>query len=87
MEAPETQESSPEGEPAIRLDTVGLICPYPALRTRQALEGMEPGEVLEVVTNNRPTAEKSIPVLCEQTGATFQTFEEGDRWRIRIRKA
>jgi tRNA 2-thiouridine synthesizing protein A len=73
-------------EPSIRLNTVGLICPYPALETQKALRRMEEGQVLEVVTNNEPTAKRSIPLLCEQGGSAYRIIEEGDRWRILIRK-
>lgn len=72
--------------PDVSLDTIGLVCPLPALRTQQALGKMQGGQVLEVITNNEPTAERSIPILCEKAGATFETFREGDRWRFLIRK-
>ncbi len=68
------------------LDTVGLICPYPALETKKALKALERGHMLEVITNNEPTAKRSIPIICEQGGYTFTIVEEGDRWRIQIRK-
>jgi tRNA 2-thiouridine synthesizing protein A len=73
-------------EPALRLNTVGLICPYPALETQKALSRLEKGQVLEVITNNEPTAKKSIPILCERSGAVYRVIEEDDRWRILIRK-
>ncbi len=82
------EERSPEHreKPDISIDTVGLICPYPALETKKALDGLEKGQLLEIVTNNEPTAKKSIPILCEQSGCTFEMLQEGDSWRILIRK-
>lgn len=73
-------------DPAIRLNTVGLICPYPALETQKALGRMKKGQVLEILTNNEPTAKKSIPLLCDQAGSKYKIIEEEDRWRILIRK-
>ncbi len=73
-------------EPAIRLNTVGMICPYPALETQKALKELQEGQVLEVITNNEPTATKSIPLLCERAGAAYGVIQEGGRWRILIRK-
>jgi TusA-related sulfurtransferase len=68
------------------LDTRGEICPYPFIRTKDALEALPPGGVLEVLTDNRPTAERSIPRHCEEVGAAYAVRREGDVWRIRIRK-
>jgi len=31
-----------------KLDLTGLKCPLPALKTRKALKGLKPGDVLEV---------------------------------------
>lgn len=78
------EESLPE--PTIRLNTVGMICPYPALETQKALKELEEGQVLEVITNNEPTATRSIPLLCVRAGAAYRVVEERDRWRILIRK-
>ncbi len=76
----------PRNRPDVSIDTVGLICPYPALETQKALRRLEKGQILEVITNNEPTAEKSIPFLCEQSGSNFRVRREGDRWRILIWK-
>jgi len=40
-------------QPDVVLDTTGLIYPMPLLRALKALTGMEPGEVLEVISGNQ----------------------------------
>jgi len=36
----------------LELDTRGLLCPLPILRTRAALSTMQPGQVLKVVSTD-----------------------------------
>jgi len=49
------------------LDLRGLKCPLPALRTRKALAGMRPGDLL-IVECTDPLAGIDIPNLVRQTG-------------------
>ena len=35
------------------LDASGLACPMPVVRTRQAIDQLEPGQVLEVISTDR----------------------------------
>ena len=64
------------------LDTRGLLCPYPYIQARQALEALPPGSRLEILTDSEPTAMSSVPILCEQNGYTFTRTKEGDLWRL-----
>jgi tRNA 2-thiouridine synthesizing protein A len=67
-------------------DLRGLKCPLPVLRTRKALAGMRPGEVL-VVTCTDPLAAIDIPSLLRETGdALEETFRERQMLTFRIRK-
>ncbi len=50
-----------------RLDTSGLACPLPVLKARKLLNGMRPGETLEVVTTD-PMSVVDMPVFCAQAG-------------------
>ncbi len=68
------------------LDTRGLLCPYPYIRARQALETLPPGSRLSILTDSEPTAMSSVPVLCEQYGYTFTRTREGDLWRLVVTK-
>ena len=52
-------------------DLRGLKCPLPVLRTRKALAGMAPGDVL-IVSCTDPLAGIDIPNLLRQTGDTLE---------------
>ncbi len=49
------------------LNLRGLKCPLPALRTKKALGGMQPGDIL-IVECTDPLAAVDIPNLLNQTG-------------------
>lgn len=49
------------------LDASGLDCPLPILRTKKALAGMRPGELLHVIATD-PGSEKDFPAFARQTG-------------------
>ena len=67
-------------------DLRGLKCPLPVLRTRKALAGMAPGDVL-VVSCTDPLAGIDIPNLLRETGDTLeQTGHEAPVLTFRIRK-
>jgi tRNA 2-thiouridine synthesizing protein A len=67
-------------------DLRGLKCPLPALRTRKALAGMGPGDVL-VVSCTDPLAGIDIPNLLRETGDTLEeTRTEARVLTFRIRK-
>jgi tRNA 2-thiouridine synthesizing protein A len=60
-----------------RLDTSGLSCPLPVLKARKLLIGMQPGEVLEVVTTD-PMSVVDMPVFCAQAGHTIIREDKKD---------
>ena len=49
------------------LDCLDLYCPEPVFRTRQEIDKLEFGQVLEVVAND-PAAEEDIPRLVSRIG-------------------
>jgi tRNA 2-thiouridine synthesizing protein A len=68
------------------LDVKGLKCPLPVLRAKRALNGIDPGAVLEVEATD-PAALKDFPAFCEMTGHTLvETRTEGDVFRFVIRR-
>jgi tRNA 2-thiouridine synthesizing protein A len=68
------------------LNLRGLKCPLPALRTRRALSGMQPGDVLSVECTD-PLAAIDIPNLIDQTGDTLEATRKDKRLlTFRIRK-
>lgn len=67
--------------PDYTMDIKGETCPYPALKTLEALDSMQKGEILEVISdctqsiNNIPTDAKNhgYDVLCvEQDGTNIR---------------
>jgi len=64
----------------------GLKCPLPALRTRKALGGMQPGDIL-IVECTDPLAGIDIPNLMNQPGDTLDdALKENKLLKFRIRK-
>jgi tRNA 2-thiouridine synthesizing protein A len=58
------------------LDLRGLKCPLPALRTRKALSGMQPGDLL-IVACTDPLAGIDIPNLVRETGDRLEEARTG----------
>lgn len=70
----------------IKVDCVGETCPVPLVETRKALRKAEPGDIVEVV-GTHPASKKEIPMAVKALGLELvEMSEEGDTWRIRIRK-
>lgn len=74
-------------KPAESLDCVGLFCPQPLFQTREAIDGLEPGEILEMISDD-PAAEEDIKRFAKRTGnelILFERLEDGVQ-RFLIRK-
>jgi tRNA 2-thiouridine synthesizing protein A len=73
--------------PETRLNLRGLKCPLPALKTRKALRGLAPGDVL-VVECTDPLAAIDIPNLLQETGDRLEAqAREEEALVFHIRKA
>ena len=57
-------------EPDLTIDTQGLTCPMPILKTKKALSGLAPGAVLEVLADD-PAATEDLGSFCRMTGNTL----------------
>jgi len=69
-----------------KLDCLGLYCPEPVFRTRLALDEMEIGETLEVVSDD-PAAESDINSLVKYLEQEIvSSAKEGSTIRILIKK-
>jgi len=60
------------------LDCVGLFCPMPIAKTKQELETIKSGEVLEVLADD-PGFEKDLPAWCKMTGQEYLGMEKEGR--------
>lgn len=59
------------------IDTVGLFCPVPIFRTREALETMKKGQVLEVLADD-PAAESDFQSFTKRTGYKLLKLEKDE---------
>lgn len=69
------------------LDASGLACPMPIVKTRQAMDQLEAGDVLEVISTDRGSC-TDIPAWTDSSGHVLkeQREEEGDRFVFLIEK-
>ncbi len=75
-----------EGKPTKSIDTVGLYCPVPLFRTREAMNELKIGEILEVYADD-PAAESDIQSFTKRMGHKLLKFEKnGDILRFLIEK-
>jgi len=73
-------------EVAKTLDASGLACPMPVVRTRQAIDQLAPGEVLEVISTDRGSLQ-DIPAWAGSTGNRIvEQTDGGDRFTFLIEK-
>ena len=59
------------------IDTRGLNCPLPILRTKKALGDVQSGQVLKVVATD-PGAVKDFETFSKQTGHTLVSHSEAN---------
>ena len=73
-------------EPTRTLDASGLACPMPIVRTRQAIDELASGDVLEVISTDRGSL-TDIPSWADSLGHTLvHSRQEGDRFFYLIKK-
>ena len=71
--------------PTQTLDTSGLNCPLPILKTKKALKGMADGETLQILATD-PGSVADIAAFCKQTGNDLiESAEEGGTYRFVIK--
>jgi tRNA 2-thiouridine synthesizing protein A len=69
-----------------KLDCVGLFCPMPILKTREALKGMTVGETLEMLSDD-PASEADMKSWTARTGQELLEIEKnGTVFRFIVRK-
>jgi tRNA 2-thiouridine synthesizing protein A len=59
------------------IDTRGLNCPLPILRTKKALAGVQSGEVLKIVSTD-PGSVKDFQTFAKQTGHALLQHSEAN---------
>lgn len=59
------------------LDCIGLYCPMPVLKTRQEMDKLAIGEILEVLADD-PAAEEDIKAWAKRAGQKILEIEKTD---------
>ncbi|MEX2682039.1 MAG: sulfurtransferase TusA family protein [Candidatus Sigynarchaeota archaeon] len=59
------------------IDTVGLYCPVPLFKTREGIDNINVGEVLEVLADD-PAAEEDITRFVKRTGHELVKLENNE---------
>ena len=59
------------------LDCIGLYCPMPVLKTRQEMDKLAIGEILEVLADD-PAAEEDLKAWAKRTGQKILEIEKTD---------
>ena len=70
----------------VELDTAGLNCPLPILKTKKALNTMQSGQLLHVVATD-PGSVIDFAAFAAQSGNTLlEERQDGDRFHFVLRK-
>ncbi len=69
------------------IDIKGEVCPYTFVKTKLALETLEPGEVLKVILDHQPAAENVPRSLQGEGNEVIDVSKVNDTdWQIIARK-
>jgi len=68
------------------LDCLGLYCPMPILKTREAIKSLGPGQVLEMISDD-PASEADMNAWIARTGHELLEIDRrGTVFRFVVRK-
>lgn len=68
------------------LDTVGLYCPLPIIKTAERMKGLGPGAILEVLSDDRVIL-VDMPAWCRSTRNEYLgSRQEGGEYHLFVRK-
>jgi tRNA 2-thiouridine synthesizing protein A len=83
---PADQASGTPGTIAMRLDTRGLSCPMPIVKTTQAMAGLTSGQLLEVLAYHAKSL-TDFAAWSRSTGhAIVESSVDGDVYRFVFRR-
>ena len=73
-------------DPDKTVDCIGLYCPMPLLKTREEIDTLEEGQILELIADD-PAAEEDIQRFAKRTGNEILKMEkDGDNIIFLIKK-
>jgi len=64
-----------DATPNQTLDTSGLACPMPIIKTKKAVDGMQVGEILKMISTD-PGSVSDVQAWTEKTGHELLGHEE-----------
>lgn len=68
------------------IDTSGMNCPMPVLKSKKALKGLEVGKVLKIISTD-VGSKKDIPAWTRVTGQELiEEVEEGGKYVFFVKK-
>ena len=68
------------------LDTVGLYCPIPIIKTAERVKRMEAGRTLGILSDDQVIL-IDMPAWCRSTGHEYLGYrQEGEEYRLFVRK-
>jgi tRNA 2-thiouridine synthesizing protein A len=73
-------------KPDLVIDVKGLQCPRPLLTTKQTLQGMSSGQVLQVVATDTTTRSSFPPYLSRSGDELLRIEEKEEEIHLFIRK-
>lgn len=69
------------------LDTFGLLCPMPIIKTAAKMKELKKGDVLKVLSDD-PGIKEDMPAWCITSGNELLLLhEEGDEFHVFVRKS
>jgi len=74
--------------PAQTLDVLGRVCPYPLVLAKKALEKLNSGQILKILSDAPASAEDSLPNFAKMKGYACEVvkLEDQGSWEIYIQK-
>lgn len=82
----EDSEAAAGLRPDDTLDTVGLYCPVPIIKTAERVKTLAPGQVLEVLSDDRVIL-IDMPAWCKSTGNEYLGSRRKDgEYQVYLRK-
>tara|TARA_B100000029_G_scaffold516813_1_gene634886 strand:+ start:66834 stop:67067 length:234 start_codon:yes stop_codon:yes gene_type:complete len=73
-------------QPNTILDTYGLLCPVPIIKTAEAVAQLSYGDILEVQADDDQILE-DLPAWCASHGHTLvETIQDNGEFRLFVRK-
>ncbi|MDH3196736.1 MAG: sulfurtransferase TusA family protein [Candidatus Krumholzibacteria bacterium] len=75
-----------EGAPRVVVDTRGLFCPVPIIRTSEAMRNLASGGVVELISDD-PAIAHDLPAWCKASGHTIvSSHRKAEDYHYLVRK-